>query len=113
MRIKVGIQIHSSFASVCQGDVFVFRFVELPAVPPIGSEICGEGWEVTVKEICFDERNGFIDVYGEPDKTFYEKGMGFIFFADTDEFKAHVQEYLDAGWLRAERLNPYPPEAQS
>lgn len=99
MKVTLRKQIHSSFASASTGDVWVNKVIEMPFVPPVGMTIDGNhGFCETIKEIVYDFSLKRTTAYVEEDNTFSDVKEFGKNFADTPEFKALVQSYLDQGW---------------
>jgi len=110
-------QVHSSCSAVSSNDVFLRINKELPFLPQTGmsfvlSLVTAHNKKVEfvdleinsddVVEVSYWEKDNTIKVYLKSDKKFYElasESKNFISYEPPKkEWKAHIKEYIDAGW---------------
>jgi hypothetical protein len=104
MKVTLRKQIHSCFASVSSEDVWVNKVIEMPMIPLVGLTIQSDGGlHEEIEEVIYNISSGEIIAYVGEDETFYDVNKPSEYFAETPEFKALVQKYLDQGWEIKER----------
>jgi hypothetical protein len=93
--------IHSGFAALSSGDVFLEKRLALPFAPYPGLTI-NHGdlqWEIGAEpEIYFDLERQRFKVYVESDKTLYDAALHRQ--ADPPSLESIVEGWIESGWER-------------
>jgi len=101
MKATIRKQIHSNFASISSGDIWLEYSLEIPFVPPIGMELVDGDWEAIVKEVVWDIGIGELKIYVPSDDTLYRADLDRV---EPDQILQEiVDEYLALGWHLEER----------
>lgn len=97
MKLVIIKHVHSCFASVASGDVWLYRIID--NVKPRGLK---KLLPPDVAEQYYDEVADITTVYVASDETFSDKALrarGMPNFANTPEFIALIDRYKNEGWL--------------
>jgi len=99
MKLVIIKHVHSCFASVASGDIWLYRVFENVDENGIKKHIkkLAKGYERVDDDIA-----NIVSVYVDSDKTFYEKGLhtkGMPSFAGTPDFLALIDQYKKEGWI--------------
>ena len=98
MKPVISKHIHSCFAAVAGGDIWLYRVIDNIAPKDVNKHVKKFG---IISETMLDEVADILTVYIEADKTFYNKGLhagGMPHYDNTLEFKALIAQYKNDGW---------------
>jgi len=97
--VVIRLHIHSCFASVSSGDVFLEKHLKLPFPPFVGLGLSDEGdWDTNLTEVHWDHHKQRFRCYAPSDKTLYDAALHKWPASETPTLKALVDEYLASGW---------------
>jgi hypothetical protein len=97
MKVTVRKQIHGTFASASSLDRVVRRVVDLPALPPIGTELHDEGyWIAMVRELALNVETGEVTVWDDSDKTIYDAQLRRDPAPPIEEL---IARWVEEGWM--------------
>jgi hypothetical protein len=97
MKVKFLFQVHSNFASVSSGDIYLKKELELPFLPSIGLVVKSGKWECDpIEEIVYDASVNTVTAYCGEDKQVYDARLHNR--TDAPSLNSIVADYTEAGW---------------
>lgn len=109
-RVLFRKQVHSCFAALSSGDVFLEKVVQLPFPPYHGLNIQLEDLDLRIEEkneIYWIHKSKHFEVYLKADKTIYELCLRSGIYSDSDpvkeKFREVVESYVKGGWQLRKR----------